>query len=76
MTSRDIISGLVTPIVIITSTLSYAAMIFSGPLASKLSALWAYRSQMTLPEFENTHVLLVPERFWKISKAVAPEEAA
>ena len=36
MTSRDIISGLVTPIVIITSTLSYAAMIFSGPLASKL----------------------------------------
>ena len=36
MTSKDIISGLVTPIVIITSTKSYAAMIFSGPLASKL----------------------------------------
>jgi SulP family sulfate permease len=36
MTSKDFISGLVTPIVIITSTLSYAAMIFSGPLASKL----------------------------------------
>jgi SulP family sulfate permease len=36
MTTKDVISGLVTPIVIITSTLSYAAMIFSGPLASKL----------------------------------------
>jgi SulP family sulfate permease len=36
MTTKDIISGLVTPIVIITSTLSYAAMIFSGPLAPKL----------------------------------------
>jgi LmbE family N-acetylglucosaminyl deacetylase len=47
-----------------------------GPLAAKLAALWAYRSQMTLPEFENPHVLLVPERFWKISKAVTPEEAA
>jgi SulP family sulfate permease len=36
MTSRDAISGLVTPIVIITTTLSYAAMIFSGPLARGL----------------------------------------
>ncbi len=36
MTSRDIISGLVTPIVIITAALSYAAMIFSGPLAPTL----------------------------------------
>ena len=36
MTSKDFISGLVTPIVIITSTLSYAAMIFSGPLSSNL----------------------------------------
>ncbi len=36
MNTKDIISGLVTPIVIITSTLSYAAMIFSGPLASRL----------------------------------------
>jgi sulfate permease, SulP family len=36
MTTRDITSGLVTPIVIITATLSYAAMIFSGPLAPKL----------------------------------------
>jgi SulP family sulfate permease len=37
MKTKDIISGLVTPIVIITATLSYAAMIFSGPLAPKLS---------------------------------------
>jgi SulP family sulfate permease len=36
MTSKDAISGLVTPVVIITSTLSYAAMIFSGPLAQGL----------------------------------------
>ncbi|MGO8733814.1 MAG: SLC26A/SulP transporter family protein [Terriglobia bacterium] len=36
MTSKDAISGLVTPVVIITSTLSYAAMIFSGPLARGL----------------------------------------
>ncbi len=37
MTSRDFISGLVTPVVIITATLSYAAMIFSGPLAPNLA---------------------------------------
>ena len=36
MTTKDFISGLVTPIVIVTATLSYAAMIFSGPLAQKL----------------------------------------
>jgi SulP family sulfate permease len=30
---RDVISGLVTPIIIVTSTLSYVAFIFSGPLA-------------------------------------------
>jgi len=36
MTSKDAISGLVTPVVIITSALSYAAMIFSGPLAPVL----------------------------------------
>lgn len=36
MTSKDIISGLVTPLVIITSTLSYVALIFSGPLAQNL----------------------------------------
>jgi SulP family sulfate permease len=36
MTSKDAIAGLVTPVVIITSTLSYAAMIFSGPLAQGL----------------------------------------
>ncbi len=36
MNSKDFISGLVTPIVIVTATLSYAAMIFSGPLAPAL----------------------------------------
>jgi SulP family sulfate permease len=36
MTSKDIVSGLVTPLVIITSTLSYVALIFSGPLAQNL----------------------------------------
>ncbi len=36
MTNKDVISGLVTPIVIITSTLSYVALIFSGPLAPGL----------------------------------------
>jgi sulfate permease, SulP family len=37
MTSKDLISGLVTPLVIITSTLSYVALIFSGPLAQGLT---------------------------------------
>src|SRR5580693_6627259 len=36
MTRKDFVSGLLTPIVIITSTLSYAALIFSGPLAAGL----------------------------------------
>jgi LmbE family N-acetylglucosaminyl deacetylase len=45
-----------------------------GPLADKMSALWAYRSQ--LPLFPNRHELLVGERFWHISKAVMPEEQA
>lgn len=36
MNSKDFISGLVTPVVIITATLSYAAMIFSGPLVPAL----------------------------------------
>jgi SulP family sulfate permease len=36
MSTKDFISGLVTPIIIITSTLSYATMIFSGSLAPKL----------------------------------------
>jgi len=36
MSGKDLISGLVTPIVIIASTLSYAALIFSGPLAKGL----------------------------------------
>lgn len=33
---KDIVSGLVMPIVIMTSTLSYVALIFSGPLAGSL----------------------------------------
>jgi LmbE family N-acetylglucosaminyl deacetylase len=45
----------------------------TGPLASKMDALWSYRSQMHLPEFENRHELLVGERFWRVSKAVTPE---
>ena len=36
MQSRDIVSGLMTPVVIITSTVSYAALIFSGPVAVAL----------------------------------------
>jgi SulP family sulfate permease len=36
MTRKDFVSGLLTPVVIITSTLSYAALIFSGPLAAGL----------------------------------------
>jgi SulP family sulfate permease len=36
MTTKEFVSGLLTPIVIITSTLSYAALIFSGPLAPGL----------------------------------------
>jgi len=36
MSGKDFISGLVTPVVIIASTLSYAALIFSGPLAPGL----------------------------------------
>ncbi len=48
----------------------------TGPLATKLDAIWCYRSQMGLPEFANRHELLVGERFWKISKAVTPEEPA
>ena len=34
---RDIISGVVTPIIIIATSLSYAVLIFSGPLADSLS---------------------------------------
>ncbi len=37
MTTKDIVSGLLTPILIITSTLSYAALIFSGPLKPGLA---------------------------------------
>jgi LmbE family N-acetylglucosaminyl deacetylase len=45
----------------------------TGPVAKKLNALWNYYSQLKLPEFENRHCFLVPERFWHISKAVTPE---
>jgi hypothetical protein len=47
----------------------------TGPVATKMDALWAYRSQIGLPEFQNRHELLVGERFWKISKAVVEEAA-
>lgn len=36
MQSKDVVSGLVTAIVMIATTLSYAALIFSGPLAGQL----------------------------------------
>jgi len=36
ITSKDLVSGLVTAIIMIASTLSYAALIFSGPLAAEL----------------------------------------
>jgi hypothetical protein len=48
----------------------------TGPVATKMDALWCYRSQMGLPEFANRHELLVGERFWHISEAVTPEERA
>jgi LmbE family N-acetylglucosaminyl deacetylase len=46
----------------------------TGPIDKKMDALWCYRSQMGLPEFENRHELLVGERFWRINKAVTPEK--
>lgn len=39
-----------------------------GPLAKKMSALHCYKSQMQLPDFENEHTYLVPERFWLCKK--------
>jgi LmbE family N-acetylglucosaminyl deacetylase len=48
----------------------------TGPVATKMDALWCYRSQMGLPEFSNRHEVLVGERFWRVSKAVTPEELA
>jgi hypothetical protein len=48
----------------------------TGSIAKKMDALWAYRSQMGLPEFANRHELLVGERFWRISEAVKTEEQA
>jgi LmbE family N-acetylglucosaminyl deacetylase len=46
----------------------------TGPIDKKMDALWCYRSQMGLPEFENRHELLVAERSWRITKAVTLEE--
>jgi LmbE family N-acetylglucosaminyl deacetylase len=43
-----------------------------GSLEKKAAALWSYRTQ--LPLFPNYHTLLCPERFWKVSKAVTPED--
>jgi LmbE family N-acetylglucosaminyl deacetylase len=48
----------------------------TGSLADKCLALWSYRSQMGLPDFANRHHMLVEERFWRVSKAVTPEERA
>jgi len=45
----------------------------TGPIATKMDALFCYRSQLQLPEFENRHEFLVSERFWHVSKAVTPE---
>lgn len=36
ITSKDLVAGVVTAIIMIASTLSYAAMIYSGPLAAEL----------------------------------------
>jgi LmbE family N-acetylglucosaminyl deacetylase len=46
----------------------------TGPVATKMDALWCYRSQLGLPEFANRHEVLVGERFWHVSKAVTLEE--
>jgi LmbE family N-acetylglucosaminyl deacetylase len=48
----------------------------TGSLADKLTALWSYRSQMFLPDFENRHSFLVPERFHRVIRAVTLEEQA
>jgi LmbE family N-acetylglucosaminyl deacetylase len=48
----------------------------TGSIAKKMNSLWAYRSQMQLPEFANRHEVLVGERFWRVSKAMTPEEQA
>jgi LmbE family N-acetylglucosaminyl deacetylase len=42
----------------------------TGPIDKKMDALWCYRSQMGLPDFENRHCLLVPERFWELRTKV------
>ncbi len=42
ITLKDVVSGLVTPIMIITATLGYSALIFSGPLAGNLAVGLGY----------------------------------
>jgi LmbE family N-acetylglucosaminyl deacetylase len=51
-----------------------SGFIGTGPVAAKMDAIWCYRSQMGLPEFANRHEVLVGERFWRVTKAVKPEE--
>jgi sulfate permease, SulP family len=36
VTAEDVLAGLITPVVVVTSTLSYVALIFSGPLVGSL----------------------------------------
>ena len=48
----------------------------TGAMATKMDALWCYRSQMVLPEFANRHEVLVGERFRRVSKAVRSGKAA
>jgi hypothetical protein len=42
MTAKDVVAGLVTPIIIIVSTLSYLASIFTGPFADVLPMAIGY----------------------------------
>lgn len=43
-------------------------------MATKMDALWCYRSQLHLPEFANRHELLVAERFWRVTRAATAED--
>jgi LmbE family N-acetylglucosaminyl deacetylase len=38
----------------------------TGSIDKKMDALFCYRSQLQLPEFENRHEFLVSERFWRV----------
>jgi LmbE family N-acetylglucosaminyl deacetylase len=53
---------------------SELGFIGTGSIAKKMDALWCYRSQMGLPDFENRHCLLVPERFWELRTKVEQQE--